>query len=288
MGRLATSLRRAKPEDAAICGRICFDAFSEINAKHNFPPEIPSAEAGTGLLGMLFSHPKFYTLVAEIDGLVVGSNCLDERSAIAGVGPVTVDPSAQNQGVGRSLMNGVIDRSREADFAGIRLVQAAFHGRSLSLYSKLGFQVREPLVVMRGPAIGLAMDGHRIRSAGAEDIDACNEICMGVHGHDRAGELTEAVAQGTAIVVERHGRVTGYATSFGYFGHAAGESTPDLLALIAAAKEFPEPGILVPTRNAELFSWCLAKGLRVVLPMNLMTIGFYKDPNGAYLPSILY
>ena len=288
MGRLATSLRRAKPEDAAICGRICFDAFSEINAKHNFPPEIPSAEAGAGLLGMLFSHPKFYTLVAEIDGLVVGSNCLDERSAIAGVGPVTVDPSAQNQGVGRSLMNGVIDRSREADFAGIRLVQAAFHGRSLSLYSKLGFQVREPLVVMRGPAIGLAMDGHRIRAAGAEDIDACNEICMGVHGHDRAGELTEAVAQGTAIVVERHGRVTGYATSFGYFGHAAGESTPDLLALIAAAKEFPEPGILVPTRNAELFSWCLAKGLRVVLPMNLMTIGFYKDPNGAYLPSILY
>ena len=288
MGRIAISLRRAKPEDAAVCGRICFDAFSAINAQHNFPPEVPSAEAGAGLLGMLFSHPKFYTLVAEIDGLVVGSNCLDERSAIAGVGPVSVNPSAQNQGVGRSLMDGVMDRAREADFAGIRLVQAAFHGRSLSLYAKLGFQVREPLVVMRGPAIGLAMDGYVVRTAGPEDMVACNEICMGVHGHDRAGELAEAIAQGTAIVVERNGRITGYATSFGYFGHAAGESTPDVLALIAAAKEFPEPGILVPTRNAELFSWCLAKGLRVVLPMNLMTIGFYKDPDGAYLPSILY
>ena len=288
MGRIATSLRRAKPEDAAICGRICFDAFSAINAQHNFPPEIPSAEASTGLLGMLFSHPKFYTVVAEVDGRIVGSNCLDERSGIAGVGPVSVDPSAQNQGVGRSLMDGVMNRSREADFAGIRLVQAAFHLRSLSLYSKLGFQVREPLVVMRGPAIGLAIDGYAVRAASPEDMDACNEICVGVHGHDRAGELSEAIAQGTAIVVERNGRVTGYATSFGYFGHAAGESTPDIEALIAAAREFPEPGILVPTRNAELFSWCLANGLRMVQPMNLMSMGFYKDPDGAYLPSILY
>jgi len=288
MGNKATIIRRANPEDAAVCGRICFDAFSAINAHHNFPSEIPSAEAGAGLLGMLFSHPRFYTLVAEVDGRIVGSNCLDERSGIAGVGPVTVDPSAQNQGVGRRLMDGVVNRSREADFAGIRLVQGSFHLRSLSLYSKLGFQVREPLVVMRGPAIGLAIDGYVVRAAGPEDMDACNEICVGVHGHDRAGELAEAIAQGTATIVERNGRVTGYATSFGYFGHAAGESTPDIQALIAAAKEFPEPGILVPTRNAGLFSWCLAKGLRVVLPMNLMTMGFYKDPDGAYLPSILY
>lgn len=56
-----------------------------------FPPEIPSPEAAVGLLGMLFSHAKFYTVVAELDG----------RSAIAGVGPITVDPAAQNQGVGR-------------------------------------------------------------------------------------------------------------------------------------------------------------------------------------------
>ena len=288
MGKNTVTIRRATPEDAAVCGRICFDAFSAIDAQHNFPPEIPSAEAGAGLLGMLFSHPKFYTLVAELDGRIVGSNCLDERSGIAGVGPVTVDPWAQNQGVGRLLMTAVMSRSREADFAGTRLVQAAFHLRSLSLYSKLGFQVREPLVVMRGPAIGLAIDGYVVRTAGPADMDACNEICVGVHGHERAGELAEAIAQGTAVVVERNGRVTGYATSFGYFGHAAGESTPDIQALIAAAKEFPEPGILVPTRNAELFSWCLAKGLRVVQPMNLMTMGFYKDPDGAYLPSIFY
>jgi hypothetical protein len=42
---------------------------------------------------MMFSHPGFYCVVAESEGRIVGSNCLDERSAIAGVGPITVEPS---------------------------------------------------------------------------------------------------------------------------------------------------------------------------------------------------
>jgi len=35
---------------------------------------------------------------------------------------------------------------------------------------------------------------------------------MQVHGHDRAGELADAMKGGTAVVVERHERITGYAT----------------------------------------------------------------------------
>jgi hypothetical protein len=66
------------------------------------------------------------------------------------------------------------------------------------------------------------------------------------------------------------------------------ESNLDLQALIAAAEGFGGPGILVPTRNAELFRWCLANGLRVVEPMTLMTVGLYNEPAGAYLPSITY
>jgi biopolymer transport protein TolQ len=59
-------------------------------------------------------------------------------------------------------------------------------------------------------------------------------------------------------------------------------------ALIANADAFLGPGILVPTRNAGLFRWCLENGLRVVQPLTLMTLGFYNEPAGAYLPSILY
>ena len=86
----------------------------------------------------MLANPKFYSVVAEIDGRIVGSNFLDERNSIAGVGPITVDPTVQNRAIGRRLMDAVYDRATEKDFAGVRLIQAGFHTRSLSLYAKLG------------------------------------------------------------------------------------------------------------------------------------------------------
>ena len=100
--------------------------------------------------------------------------------------------------------------------------------------------------------------------------------------------MQDAIQHGTATVAERDRRVTAYASSMAFSGHAVGESNEDLKALIAAAAAFQGPGILVPSRNAELFRWCLENGLRIVQPMTLMTMGLYNEPAGAYLPSILY
>ena len=158
-------IRRATPKDADPCGVICYNAFAAINKLHNFPPDLPAPEAGQHVLGMMFSHPGFFCVVAEHDGKIIGSNCLDERTPIAGVGPITVDPQAQNVGAGRQLMLAVMNRAAERQFAGVRLVQAAFHGRSMSLYAKLGFDVQEPLVVMQGPAIHQVPGNHLVRAA---------------------------------------------------------------------------------------------------------------------------
>jgi len=161
----AITIRTAKPEDAPECGRICYEAFTQINVRHGFPPDFPGPDLATRILSMMFSHPGFYTVVSELQGRIVGSNCLDERTPIAGVGPVTVDPGVQNQAIGRRLMQAVLDRAAEKRFAGVRLLQAAFHNRSLSLYSKLGFDVREFLSVMQGPPINKPLDGYRVRAA---------------------------------------------------------------------------------------------------------------------------
>jgi Acetyltransferase (GNAT) family len=236
---------------------------------------------------MMFSHPAFFCVVAEQGGKVIGSNCSDERTPIAGVGPITIDPSAQNRTAGRQLMQAVMARAAERKFAGIRLVQAAYHNRSLSLHAKLGFVVREPLSSMQGPAIQKMLPGYRVRPAQAGDLVACNDLCLRVHGHDRGGELNDGIQQGTAVVAEYGGSVTAYASSLAFFGHAVGETNEDLKALIAAAPAFQGSGILVPSRNAGLFRWCLENGLRVVQQMTLMTMGPYNEPAGAYLPSIL-
>ena len=185
-------------------------------------------------------------------------------------------------------MRAVMDRADEREFPGVRLVQAAFHNRSLSLYTKLGFDSREPISVMQGPAIKRVPEGLVVRRAQEADLEGATRVCQQVHGHSRAGELRDGIGQGTALVVERQGRTTGYASALGFFGHAVGESNLDLEALIANAEGFSGPGMLIPTRNSYLFRWCLEHGLRVLYPMTLMTRGLYNEPAGAYIPSILY
>ena len=281
-------IRPARPEDAEELGRICYQAFKTISEAHNFPPDIPSADAAAGILAMFILHPGFYGIVGEADGRLIGSNFMDERSAIGGIGPITIDPGWQDRQAGRQLMEAALQRTRDKNLAGVRLVQSAFHNRSLSLYAKLGFQVREPLSCMQGPPFRASIAGCKVRAATEVDIPTCNRLCFAVHGHDRASELEDTVRQGTARVVEREGLITGCASAVGFFGHAVGASNDDLKALISAADEIYGPGILVPSRNAELLGWCLEHGLRIVQPMTLMTLGLYNEPAGTYLPSILY
>ena len=281
-------LRPGMLEDAGDCGRIQYAAFESIARQHNFSPDFPSVEISTDVAAMLLSHPGFYCVVAELEGKVIGCNFLDERSTIAGIGPVSVDPPFMNGTIGRQLMQAVMNRAAEQRFPGVRLLQLAWHYRSLALYATLGFEIRETISALQGEPLALRIPGHEVRKAGEEDLVACNQLCFRVHGHERAGELLDAIRQGVASVVERSGRITAYATEIGWFHHAVGETNDDLKALIGAAPAFLGPGFLLPSRNGELFRWCLQHRLRIVAQATLMTIGLYNEPAGAYLPSILY
>ena len=221
------TIREATAEDADSCGRIFYDAFESIAARHNHPVEAGSPEFTRFLIGQMLQNDGYAGLVAERGGEVLGSAFIDERSIIAGIGPVSVDPGAQDAGVGRALMEAALERERSRQAAGVRLVQTAYHYRSLALYAKLGFAVREPLSVMQGTPPAVSIPGLGIRPAREEDVSACGELCLRVHGHDRNGELRDAVAAGTAQVVERPGRISGYATAFGYGGHAVAETNDD-------------------------------------------------------------
>jgi GNAT superfamily N-acetyltransferase len=275
-------LRPGTLEDANACGVIVFKAFEAIASQHNFPCDIPSAEVATGLVMRMLSNPGFYPLIAEKDGNIVGSLFLDERGPIAAVDPLTIDPASQNQTIGRRLMLAMLERAAERRFAGVRLVQSAYHYRSLCLYAKLGFEIREPLSKMDGAPLGIRFPGYDVRPATLTDLAPCNALCRRVHGHDRGGELRDAISQGTARVVEHLGAVTAF------FAHAVADSHQGLKALIGAASGFGGGGFLLPTRNGELFRWALQNGLRLVHQMNLMTKGLYNEPAGPYLPSVAY
>jgi hypothetical protein len=72
--------------------------------------------------------------------------------------------------------------------------------------------------------------------------------------------------------------------------HAVAETTEDMQALLSgAAAQLQQPlSFLLPTRQSDLFRWCLSKGMKVVKPMSLMSMGGYIEPRGCFLPSVLY
>ncbi|HYE17397.1 MAG TPA: GNAT family N-acetyltransferase [Tepidisphaeraceae bacterium] len=289
---MPTTLRPPAPADAPRLGQILHDAFAGIAARHNFPKDIPSAELGAMFAAAMVTTPGVFGVVAEIDGQIVGSNFLDHRDPIAGVGPITVDPAVQAKGVGRQLMQAVLDAGRDA--AGIRLVQDAFNTVSLPLYASLGFDVREPLALLAGKPKDKPAPAAEVRPMTAADLPACAALCEQIYGTSRANELSGALASPMTrpFVLLRNGRLAAYLTAptFWILNHGVAHSEQDLTdLLLGVATTVSEPiSLLLPIRQATLFRWALAQGLRVVKPMNLMAIGPYRDPTGAWFPSVVY
>jgi GNAT superfamily N-acetyltransferase len=286
-------IREARPEDAGDCGRVVYEAFKGIAERRGFPPDFPAVEAATEFMTAWTAHPAIYGVVAELDGSVEACNFLDQRDPIYGVGPMTVAPAAQGQGIGRKLMKDVLEHG--GDGAGIRLLQAPHNPVSMSLYASLGFEVKEPVVRITGVMRSAPADGVEVRAFQPEgDVEACEQLCRRVHGFERSNELRDAaqVPMLTPTVAVRDGRITAYATGVHFWplGHGVAETDEDLQAVIlgAAATSDAPVDLLLPVRQASLFRWALGEGLRVVNPMTLMTMGEYREPQGAWFPSVLY
>ena len=287
---MSVQIRMMRPEDVETCGRICYEAFKGIAERHNFRPDF-TPELAIQLTEAFFGNPQVYSVVAESEGRVVGSNHLWEYDEIRAVGPITVDAQAQAQGAGRKLMEAVVERSRSG--RGVRLVQDAFNAASLSLYASLGFDVKEPLVLIEGAIQGKLPAGTEVRAIREEDFEECGALCRRVHGFERTNELKNTPPFLTSFVAVRDGRVTAYASAphFWALNHAVAESEEDMRALLTGAGNLStgQPlSLLLPTRQTDLFRWLLKNGMRVLKPMTLMTMGEYQEPRGPYLPSVGY
>jgi predicted N-acetyltransferase YhbS len=286
----ATQIRPIEPGDAEAAARILFEAFAGIHDHHRFPRDFPTLEAAAGLVDAFVANPGIWGVVAERDGRIVGSNFVDERGSVRGVGPITVAPEGQDSGVGRRLMRAVLERGKKAP--GIRLLQDAFHMRSLALYESLGFDVKEPVAVVAGRPRSEPVSDVEVRPLQEEDLGACEELCARVHGYERTNEVRDAIQAFAPFVALRDGRIVAYATavSFWPMNHGVAETGDDMKALLlGAAAAVEEPlAFLVPLRSELLFRWCLEEGLRLVKPMNLMALGDYREPKGTWFPSVLY
>jgi GNAT superfamily N-acetyltransferase len=286
---LAIELVPAAPEHVDELGRICFEAFKAIHERHRFPPDFPNAEIATRVIGMLVQRDDCYGVAAVADGRPVGSNFLWHMDEVAGVGPITVDPSYQGRRIGRALMEAVIRRARECGIDKIRLLQDGFNMTSLSLYASLGFDVKEAVALMQA-APARESDGS-VRPVTEADLPAAEALCRRLYKTSRRNELASAIVYGfSPLLREREGRVGGYLIP-GMIGHGVAETEEDALALFGESARRLPPEVarfFCPLSQAGLYRKALAAGHRTIKVMNLMAMGPYEPPSAVWLPSVVF
>lgn len=286
-------LIRPEPEHVPELGRIFFESFQEFFDRHRAPADLPSREMAMGAMGMFIERPDFYGVAARSGGELIGSNFYSSTDAVAGVGPITVKSNVQARGVGRALMQNVVDHALANHGPQVRLVQDAINMTSLSLYSSIGFDVREPLILTElKPA---PTPDESVRPVTEQDVDTCDGLCREIYKVSRKNELLVALVHGeepgmTPYLREREGRIVGYAVP-GFFGYGVAETNDDLLTILTQALRHLPPGSarwLCPARNTELYRMALRSGARALRCLNLMSIGPYEAPEGTWSPSIAY
>lgn len=283
-------IRAATLEDVNACGEIIHKAFTTIATKHNFNPDFSDLEVAKFVTQMNIEDPLTFSVVAEKNGKILGSNFLDMRDGIYGVGPISVDVDSQSSGVGRQLMQAVLEEGRDA--RGIRLVQDAFNMASMSLYASLGFDIQEPLLTMKGKPKSAPLKEVEVRPFAMSDLEECASLCKKVLGFDRSQALQKALPFSSAFVALRQGKIIAYssAISFWPLNHSVALDEEAMSALmLGAAPLCEEPFFfLLRSQQTKFFRWCLSQGLRALSPRTLMTIGDYQKPQGYYSPTVFY
>ncbi|HUO09215.1 MAG TPA: GNAT family N-acetyltransferase [Phycisphaerae bacterium] len=290
---MAIELVRAMPEHAPQLSRILFHAFKNLQDLHSVPLDIPTPEVADMGMNMFVTRPDIYGVAAKENGKIVGHNFVQLSDPVAGVGPICVDPGCQSRGVGKLLMQHIDDYALKNHGPMVRLLQEAINMTSLSLYTSLGYALQEPILKMTvKPAA--AVD-ESVRPLMMDDLATCDALCRHVYKVSRKNELAAMIQHGQAAGVVPHGRfVHGKLAAYvipGFFGYAVAESAEDLLVTAEQAARSAPPllqAILIPARHTELFTGALKRGWRSEKLFNLMSIGPYESPTGAWAPSIAY
>ena len=284
------ALREPRREDAAEIGALLHQAFSTVQTRHGFQPDFNSSNDAARFALSMIDDPLCYAVVAVRKQSIVGVNFLSEGDPIRGVGPIAVVPHADGTGIGRRLMHNVIERAGGAP--GVRLLQDTFNLKSLALYTTLGFRAREPYVVLRGRLADARRPDRIVRPMVPGDLPSVVELTRSMTGFPRGSDVRRALSVGSPYVVLHENRLTGYATDLGSWagGHAVATTAEDFRALVLGVNALdPRPlHILFPTRQSPLLRWLFSQGMRAEKQMLLMTRGAYHEPEGIYVPSVLY
>lgn len=92
-----------------------------------------------------FSPPSGCLLLAQHDTQIAGSACMEQIAEdTAGIKRMFVRPAFRGKGIGRALLESVIDEARRMGYSRIRLDSARYMREAQTLYHSVGFKDIEP------------------------------------------------------------------------------------------------------------------------------------------------
>ena len=139
-------IRKMKKEDLQQCGEIYAMAFPIEYWGIDWTPD----NAKEYLLDY-YEQRKFVGYVYEEDDTIIG--CIFAICKISGskkelyINEMAVVPERQGQGIGRQLLNEVLDYSREAGLAGVVLYTSEY-APAFKFYENNGFKLSQGTVCM--------------------------------------------------------------------------------------------------------------------------------------------
>jgi ribosomal protein S18 acetylase RimI-like enzyme len=294
----AVTLRPIEERDVERAGDVNFVAFYQSAVAHGQRPNVGTPNESRRYIRHLHAFDPLGGIVAEENGEIVGIGWLHPRGPVATIGPLAVDPRMQGRGIGRLLLERLIEVAGRG-VPQIRLVHESHNAVSLGLYLRTGFRVVAPLLDLelaagsslvppalpRGTVIRPASDG--------EDRSRVIQRDARAFGAQRPQSIDLYLQSGRVLVAARADALVGYALGIGFhgaahLGSASAEDADVLLALLATlGDELSTEGntvrILVPAGDRRLVDDVLRLGFRVVRACHYMVRGGGTSPPANYV-----
>ena len=191
-------------------------------------------------------HPGCDAVVAEVDGIVVGTGVTTRNGSVGWIGTIWVAAALRGQGLGRILTQATMD---VAEAAGCRTLVLVATPSGQPLYERMGFRVRTWYRTMEAPgrmgdprAADLAVDRRRgqiVRAFRTDDLPVMARLDAAATGEDRAHVLSAfASAASTRIVADPDDGARGFMIRAPWGGGATIAPDPDdAMALVDARRD---------------------------------------------------
>lgn len=302
-------LRPLTDDDRDVYAQMLHRSFNTWYGAHGWPSDyFGCAPEQAGIFLDIYNDISPDCSIAAFDpnsGKLMGACFYHPREHHVSLGVMSVNADYFQCGVGRALVNHIVDFTESHGYAALRLVSSAMNMNSFSLYNRSGFIPRGSYhdMVLPVPIAGLQVRyplRDKVRSAAPTNVDAMAALEMEVSGISRVIDYRYAIENPRgvlqALVLENSdGAIDGFMISIKHpslnmLGPCVARSEKATLALLLQATERfrgAVPLFVVPMDKRKLVETLYDWGARNVETHLFQVRGKFQAFNGVSLPSFL-